>query len=46
MPRIGSQSFTILNVLGKSLRGGRYLQDCLDSGNNNISYYQVTLDIN
>ena len=41
MPKIGSQSFTILNVLGKGLKGGRYLQDCLDVGSNDVQFYHV-----
>lgn len=34
--------FTVLNVLGKGLRGGRYIMDCLDIGSSQIQYYAVS----
>uniref|UniRef100_A0A336MSJ8 EF-hand domain-containing family member C2 n=1 Tax=Culicoides sonorensis TaxID=179676 RepID=A0A336MSJ8_CULSO len=40
LPKPGEVTpFTVLNVLGKGLRGGRYIMDCLDTGSNSIQYY-------
>lgn len=41
LPKPGEVApFTVLNVLGKGLRGGRYIIDCLDTGSNTIQYYR------
>lgn len=52
LPKPGEVApFTVLNVLGKGLRGGRYIMDCLDVGSNTIQYYhekdlQIGAEIN
>lgn len=41
LPRPGQLApFTVLNVLGKGLRGGRFIMDCLDVADHKIDYYE------
>lgn len=42
MPILGQQTqYTVLNVLGGGLIGGRYIPDSLGVGTKNIEYYKV-----
>lgn len=37
-------AFTVLNVLGGGLIGGRFVPDCLNVGSKKIDYYKVIVN--